>query len=632
MTDSNSNIQHNRQLYWIRNWSNGYFDINAQGHVIVTPHAPDLKGDLFELVESLVQRGIEPPILIRFDDILRHRIQHLHAAFQSAIQEFHYRNGYQIAFPIKVNPQKHVVDLIQQAGVTYSLGLEVGSKPELLAVLPLHQNLEALLLCNGYKDAEYIELALLASRLGRRTIIIVEQFYELKLILETAERLGIEAEIGFRIKPSSKGTGRWKSSGGDLAKFGLNAPEVILCLEQLKAANKTHWLKLLHMHIGSQITSIEAIQKALNEAARIYVELAQLCPSLCFFDAGGGLAIDYDGSKTTADSSMNYSLEEYARDVVSAIGEACVKAGIPDPMIITESGRALVAHHSVLITEVIDVAPALDPVERLDSPPTQHDILHSLYMLYQQLSTSNYLETLHDAVALKDAIIEQFIHGSLSLAERAYGERVYRHLIAKIRLISKQLPYVPEEVENLDKVLFDMYFCNFSVFQSLPDAWAIDQIFPIMPIHRLDEEATRQGILADLSCDSDGKIDHFISPRGKSAYLNLHSFTGSPYYLGIFLVGAYQEILGGLHNLFGDANAVHVSLGEDGKWELHSVVEGDTMEEVLKYVQYHPSQLVEQLRILIEKSLKSGRISPTESAKLQKKFREYLESYTYLIV
>lgn len=625
-------IQQNQLLYWIQAWSEGYFTINDLGHVSVKPDRNSPNGDLFELVQELVQRGIEPPILIRFNDILRQRIKDLYQAFQAAIQTFNYRNSYQMAFPIKVNPQKHVIEVIQEAGAPYSMGLEVGSKPELLAVLPLHQHLEALLLCNGYKDAEYIELALLASRLGRRTIIIVEQFYELKLILETADRLGIEADIGVRIKPSSKGTGRWTSSGGDFAKFGLNATEIMACVDHLTKAGKIHWLKLLHMHIGSQITSIDAIQKALNEAARLYVELAKICPELAYFDAGGGLAVDYEGSKTTDNSSMNYTLEEYARNVVSAIGEACLKAGLPDPVLITESGRALVAHHSVLIIEVIDVSPALDPSADFTSHPPSHELLKTLYQLYQDVASHNYLETLHDALELKDQMLDQFIHGTFSLSDRAYGERLYRHLIAKVRTLSYDLPYVPQEVERLDQLLRDTYFCNFSLFQSLPDSWAIDQIFPIMPIHRLDEAADRKGILADLSCDSDGKIDHFFSCDGKSSYLDLHPFNGSPYYLGVFLVGAYQEILGGLHNLFGDANAVHVSLGMDGKWNLHSVVEGDTMEEVLSYVQYQPIQLIEQLRALIEKSLKAERISPAESAKLQKKFREYLESYTYLIV
>ncbi len=626
------NLAQNQHLYWTQTWGHPYFSINEKGHVVVKMHADGPEGDLFELVESLVQRGIEAPILIRLDGIVRDRIHYLQAAFESAIEEFNYKNTYRIAYPIKVNPQFHVVDLIEQTGHPYQLGLEVGSKPELLAVLTCNNNLESLLLCNGYKDAEYIELALLARKLGRRSIIIIEQLYELPLVLDIAKKLNVEAEIGFRMKLSAKGSGRWQTSGGDQAKFGLSTHEIVLCLEQLQKAGKSHWLKLLHFHIGSQITAIESIKKALNEASRMYTELAHICPSLTFFDAGGGLGVDYDGSKTTSDSSMNYSVEEYARDVVSAIGEACDKAELPHPMIITESGRALVAHHAVLISEVIDVALTINPQEGILTPPTEHDLLTSFYKLYQELTPEGCQEALHDANELKEAMLENFLHGNLSLIERAYAEKVYRHLIAKIHWLTKELAYIPEDIEKLDQQLIDTYFCNFSVFQSVPDSWAIEQLFPIMPIHHLNEEPKRRAILADLSCDSDGKIDRFVSRKGSKHYLPLHEFKNSPYYVGIFLTGAYQEILGGLHNLFGDANAVHVDLDEDGKWEIKHVVEGDTIEEVLTYAQYNPQQLIKQLRVLIEKGLRSGRLSPEESAKLQKRFKESLESYTYLVV
>lgn len=629
---SDNPLTHNEQSYWINKWGNPYFGINHEGHITVKPYADGPTGDLYELVESLVQRGIEAPILIRFDDIIRDRIRYLQSAFDDAIQEFEYQNTYRVAFPIKVNPQCHVVELIQQTGQGQQLGLEVGSKPELLAVMTFSDNLQALLLCNGYKDAEYIELALMARKLGRRSIIIIEQPYELSLVLEVAQRLEVEAEIGFRMKLSNKGAGRWQTSGGDLAKFGLNIHEIVLCLEQLKKAQKTGWLKLLHFHIGSQITSIKAVKKALQEASRMYTELANLCPSLCFFDAGGGLGVDYDGSKTTSDSSMNYSVEEYARDVVSAIGEACAKTEIPHPVIITESGRALVAHHSVLVTEVIDVAPTVDPVQKLDPPPSDHELIISITDLYENVTPETCQEALHDAYELKEAILENFMYGNLTLYERSYAEKVYRHLIAKIRLMGHQLSHIPEDIEKLDGILFDTYFCNFSVFQSLPDSWAIEQLFPVAPIHRLNELPTRKGILADMSCDSDGKIDRFVGRREKRHDLPLHQFKNSPYYIGIFLVGAYQEILGGLHNLFGDANAVHVELDEEGKWVIKHVVEGDTIEEVLSYVQYNPQQILKQLRVLIEKALKSGRLSNAESAKLQKKFKESLESYTYLTV
>jgi arginine decarboxylase len=618
--------------YWIHAWGQPYFSINEEGHVIVKPEKDGPEADLYELVQSLIQRGIEAPILIRFDGIIRDRIRHLQSAFKAAIEEFNYQNTYRLAYPIKVNPQYHVVDLIEKIGVAEKIGLEVGSKPELIAVLTFKGNIDSLLLCNGYKDAHYIELALLARKLGRRSIIIIEQLYELHLVIEIAQRLNVEAEIGFRMKLSNKGSGRWSTSGGENAKFGLTTDEIVLCLDQLRKSDKLGWLKLLHFHIGSQITSIESIKRALSEGARMYVELAKICPSLCFFDAGGGLGVDYDGSKTASDSSMNYSVEEYARDVVSAVGDTCQKENIPHPSIITESGRALVAHHSVLITEVIDVAPMLDPVDQLDQPPTGHEFLQQLFDLYSNVTPELCQETLHDTLEVKEKILESFVHGNLTILERAYAEKVYRILIAKIRTLSKQLPYVPEDVANLDLTNFDTYFCNFSVFQSLPDSWAIQQIFPVMPIHRLNEQPNRRAILADLSCDSDGKIDCFVGREHARHYLPLHPFHNIPYYLGIFLVGAYQEILGGLHNLFGDTNAIHVDLDEEGKWLIQKVVEGDSIEEVLNYAQYNPHELITQLRKLIEQALKSGRLTNEESAKLQKRFKESLESYTYLVV
>lgn len=617
--------------YWIDAWSQGYFAINAAGHIVVKPNRKKPEGDLFELVTSLVERGIEAPVLIRFNGIVRDRIDTLNKAFTSAIKEFNYRGSYKTAFPIKVNPQRHVVELIQKYGKKYNNGLEVGSKPELIAALSLEDSRSSLLLCNGYKDAEYIELALMSSRLGRQTIIVIEQQYELKLILDIAEKLGAKPQIGMRMKLSSKGSGRWESSGGENAKFGLTVPEILECTAILKKANKLDLLKLLHFHIGSQITSIDAIKNALNEGSRMYVELAKICPSLTFLDVGGGLAVDYEGTRTTSDSSMNYTLEEYARDVISAIGDTCLKEGIEDPDIISESGRALVAHHSVLITEVIDVTSAKLNTP-LKSPPTKHEVLKTFVSMYKKLTPENSQETLNDAIELKQRVLEEFIHGTLNLAERAYSEEIFTRILLKIQKIVKELPYVPPDLANIDKMLYDTYFCNFSVFQSLPDSWAIQQLFPVLPIQRLNEHPENHAILADLTCDSDGKIDTFISRRGEKKYISLHNYPPSPYYLGVFLVGAYQEILGGLHNLFGDTNVVHVDLDKDGKWDILQVVEGDTIEEVLTYAQYSPQKLVEQLRAIIEKDIKEGRITPQESARIQKQFKNSLESYTYLIV
>lgn len=624
---------HFGDLYRVRSWGGPYVDVGTNGNVLVRGQLKGQTGDLSELVKSLVERGIEPPILIRFDDILRDRIRVIQRAFDAAINEFRYDNTFRLAYPIKVNQQRTIVNLIQQTGRNSLLGLEVGSKPELIAVLAIHDTPGALLLCNGYKDEEYIELALLSTKIGRRSIIIIEQFYELQLVLNIANRLNIEAEIGFRMRPFNKGSGRWDSSGGDMAKFGLSAHEIVKSIDVLKNAGKTSWAKLLHFHLGSQIPSIATVKKVLSEAARMYTEIAKECPEMTFFDVGGGLGIDYDGTRSNTDSSMDYTVEEYARDVVSAIGEACEKEEIAPPTIITESGRALVAQHSVPITEVIDVASARTHLETLSAPPSDQDVLTSLYALYQSVTPENCHEALHDAQQLKEMIFESFVHGILSLNERAYAEQAYKSLIAKVREAAKQLSDLPEEIKQLDKLLIDIYFCNFSVFQSLPDAWAINQIFPVMPIHRLNEEPTHRAIIADLTCDSDGKIDQFVQKPDRQGYLRLHDMvSGQPYYIGIFLVGAYQETLGALHNLFGDANAVHVELDSDGRWEINHVIEGNTIKEVLGYVGHNPQDLIERLRAAIEVALKSNRLTTEESAKLQKKFKEALESYTYLVV
>lgn len=615
--------------YSIERWGEGYFGINQLGHVEVRPCSKQ-GGDLFELMRSLVAQGIEAPILIRFNGIIQNRIERLNNAFQSAIQEFNYSNVHRMVFPFKVNPQRHVIETVQQAGKDYQMGLEVGSKPELIAVLALESSPNTLLICNGYKDAEYISLALTAKKLGRGTFIIIEQFYELKLILDTAEKLGVEADIGFRMKLSNTGTGRWKSSGGEHSKFGLFSHEIVACTEILSARRKEHWLKMLHFHLGSQVTTIESIKKALKEASRIYTELAFLLPSLSFFDVGGGLAVDYDGSKSVSDSSMNYTVEEYARDVISAIGEACSSAGITDPIIITESGRAIVSHHAVLITEVIDVT----PISQEDTlrVPSNHEILTNLTALNEELTLKNCRETFHDVNELRERMLDEFIYGKLTLKERAYAEKQSSRLLQKIRNFYKQLREAPEELAGLDQILLETYFCNFSVFQSLPDSWAIGQLFPIMPIHRLHEKPLHEAVLADLTCDSDGKIDSFIGEPTPSHTLKLHDYTGEPYYIGIFLVGAYQEILGGLHNLFGDTNVVHAELRENGQWELSRLVEGDTIQEVLHYVQYNTENLMIQLYELLERALKSGKITPSESAQIKKMFKQSLESYTYLVV
>ncbi len=634
---NNWDIARSSQLYGIDSWGEGYFSINPEGDLTVCPErngSPERsKGiiNLREIVRSLVQRGINVPVLIRFDGIVRDRVQRLHESFDKAIEEARYGGKYCGVFPIKVNQQRHVVDIIRTAGKGSQLGLEVGSKPELCAVLAVHDAPNGLLLCNGYKDNEYIELALLARKLGKRSIIIIEQLSELSQTIDIALRLGIEPELGIRMKPVNKGSGRWETSGGDRAKFGLTTPEILGAIEKLTGLGKSHWLKLLHFHVGSQITSIGSIKKVLREATRMYTEVAKLCPSMCFFDVGGGLAVDYDGSKTNFQSSMNYTIGEYARDVVYAIDEACKESNLSPPNIITEAGRALTAHHSVLVFQVVDVALTPDVVRELSAPPTDDEKLAEFKELYSKVTVKNCLETLHDANALREVIIERFVQGTTSLAERAYADSSYWHLIAKVRREALEMRTIPEEIEKLDEQVLDTYFCNFSVFQSLPDSWAIEQLFPIMPIHRLKEQPQRRAILADMSCDSDGKIDKFIDLKDVKPYLPLHPLrSGEPYYVGAFLVGAYQEILGDLHNLFGDTNAVHVDLDGSGAVKFTHVVEGDTIREALAYVQYDAPDLIERLRNSIEREVSAGRLTVEESTKIQKRYREALEGYTYL--
>jgi len=624
------NIEKNSDLYWINRWGDDYFDINDKGNVAVRPERCGKKIDLHELVQSLVQRGVCAPLLLRFDGIIRDRVQKICGAFQHAIQELKYKNTYQPIYPIKVNSQKHIVELVQSAGADYSLGLEVGSKPELLIAISLHNADDAVILCNGYKDAEYIELALLAKKMGAKPIIIIEQLYELKLVLSVAKQLNVEAEVGLRMKLHTQGSGKWASSSGDLAKFGLSVPEIMEGIKILSLAGKSDWLKLLHFHIGSQITSIVAIKKALRESTRMYVEIAKLCPSLCYFDVGGGLGVDYDGTLSSSDFSSNYKLDKYAKIVVTAISAACQTAKIPHPRLMSESGRAIVAHHSILVTEIVSASHRLSVVPELGEPPVHNASLEELRSLFKSVQPSNCQEVLLRGKLLKENIIEQFMKGELGLAERAYADLSHQSLIAKIRHLAKELPTVPEEIEALNNKFLDIYFANFSLFQSLPDVWGIQQIFPVMPIHRLDEEAKRRATIVDLTCDSDGQIDRFVSPNKISRFIPLHELNNAPYYVGIFLIGAYQEILGSYHNLFGDTHAVHVDFDKEGNWHVTQEVPGNTLNEVLESVQYDKNDLVEKLRNSIESALKKGRLTNEDSAKLKKRFKDAFDSYTYL--
>ena len=621
------------ELYSLSEWGGNIFFAGDTGNVCVRP-TPETDGhvDLFDLASSLEQRGVELPILFRFDGVIRSRIERINSAFSAAIKQYNYGNRYRLAYPVKVNQQRHVVEAVRRSGEDFQVALEVGSKPELIAVLAVHDNPGAMFLCNGYKDAEYIELALTARKLGRRSIIIVEQFYELETILEVAEKLGVEPEIGFRFKPLTRSAGKWEASSGENAKFGLSSSQMIEAVHKLKKHGKLDWVSLLHFHVGSQISSIVAIKRVLREATRMYAELRRLCPKLSLFDVGGGLGIDYDGSKSNYACSVDYSEDEYARDVVWAIGTMCDEVGIPPPEIISESGRATVAHHSVLVTAVTDVASTRVLEEPSEPAKSSHRILRDLYVVFKEMTSKSFQENFHDALGLREEFLSAFIQGGLTLEERAQAEILFRATVHRAREFSLSARFVSDELKQVDLVLRDQYFCNFSLFQSLPDSWAIDQLFPVMPIHRLHEEPTRHAILADLTCDSDGKIDRFIGKHDIERSLRLHELSADePYYLGLFLLGAYQEILGDLHNLFGDTNVVHVELDESGRPRISEIVEGDTVKEVLSFVQYEPQNLIDRFRAAIETAVSEGRITNEDSKDLVKRFRQSLDGYTYLV-
>jgi arginine decarboxylase len=617
------------EVYDVASWGKGYFSVGANGHLWVHPSKDPARSiDLLELVEKLELRGIYLPILIRFAEILKHRLGELHQAFQSSITEHGYKGKYCCVYPIKVNQQRQVVEEVFKYGRPYHFGLEAGSKPELLAVLAIADN-ETPIICNGFKDDEYIEMVMLAKKIGRQIIPVVEKYTELDLILKHSQRVGVRPEIGLRVKLASKGSGRWKSSGGYRSKFGLTVTEALQALQQMKSAGMEDCLQLLHFHLGSQITNIRQIKAAVIEAARVYVDLKRSGAGLNFLDVGGGLGIDYDGSQTDFESSVNYTLQEYANDVVYHIQNVCDEAEVPHPTIITESGRAIAAYHSVLVFNVVGVSgfgdDSFEPV-----PDDAEQPLIDLQEAYKSLSSKNLLESFHDAQQSLDSALNLFSLGYLPLAQRSQVEKLYWAICRRIHKMAKELEYYPEELEPLDGMLSDTYFCNFSLFQSMPDSWAVKQLFPIMPIHRLNERPSRSGVLGDISCDSDGKIDQFIDRRDVKKTLPLHAFNGEPYLLGAFLLGAYQEILGDLHNLFGDTNAVHVSLGENGDVVLDTVVKGDTVREVLDYVQFNSKALLEEFRRDVETALREGKIGYEESGRLLRFYEDGLNGYTYL--
>jgi len=620
------------EMYEVPRWGNGYFSVSRNGNVHVHPDRdPNRSVDLKELVERLQMRGLDVPVLLRFNGIIRDRLFVLHKAFSDAIREHGYGGSYACVYPIKVNQQREVVEKVVEYGREFGFGLEAGSKPELLAVVAMTEA-QTPIICNGFKDAEFIEMALLAQKIGRHVIPVVEKYTELELILKYAEKLNVRPQIGMRVKLAARGAGRWQSSGGYRSKFGLRANEILMALDELKRRGMEDCFTLLHFHLGSQITNIRQVKAALNEAARVYTELVGRGAGLKYLDVGGGLGVDYDGSQTNFESSMNYTLEEYARDVVYTIQTVCDEANVAHPNIISESGRAISAFHSVLVFNVLGVSQQGENTSEasLAPPEDAEQSLHDLYQSYKGLTQRNVLETYHDAQTAIDTVMTLFNTGYVSLEQRCLSENIYFAICHKIWQLSGTMEYVPEELERLDKLLSDNYFCNFSLFQSCPDSWAIKQLFPVMPIHNLETRPTRHAVLSDITCDSDGKIDQFIDRRDVRRTLMLHEYDGEPYYLGIFLIGAYQEILGDLHNLFGDTNAVHVDLSPSGEVVLDTIIKGETVAEVLDYVQFRGRDLINRLQAAVETAVRENKIDHGQAGQFVKFYEEALNGYTYL--
>lgn len=623
-------IEDSAELYNITGWGLKYFSINDNGHVQVTPREGCASVDLKELMDELQIRDITAPVLLRFPDILDNRIEKISRCFKQAAEEYKYGAQNFIIYPIKVNQMRQVVDEIVSHGKKFNIGLEAGSKPELHAVLATNIDEHNLIICNGYKDENYVELALLAQKMGRRIFLVVEKLNELHLIARLAKRIGVRPNIGIRIKLSSSGSGKWEESGGDHSKFGLNSSELLEAVDALAKYKMEDCLKLIHFHIGSQITKIRRIKNALREATQFYVQLTKMGFSIDFIDIGGGLGVDYDGTRSSAsENSMNYSIQEYANDAISAIVDACEKNGLKQPNVITESGRSLSAHHSILIIETLETTqlPVWNDNEEVSD--SDHELARELYQIWDRLGQQSLLESWHDALQIREEALDRFSLGMLDLHTRAQIEKLFWSVAREVNDIAKTMKHVPEEL-RISKMLPDKYFCNFSLFQSLPDSWAIDQMFPIMPISRLDEKPTHTATIQDVTCDSDGKINCFISSHGFSNALPIHPIkNGESYYLGVFLVGAYQEILGDMHNLFGDTNTVHVSVHKEG-YEIEQIIDGETVAEVLDYVQYNPKKLVRNVETWVTRSMKSGKITPEEGREFLSNYRSGLYGYTYL--
>jgi arginine decarboxylase len=624
-----------RGVYNIDGWGAGFFDISEQGHVVVRPDAdhPERQVDLFDVARDLEEQGVALPVLLRFSDILRARLTAISTRFTEAIQEFGYTGGYTTVYPIKVNQQRHVVEEIVRSGRSQGVGLECGSKPELQAVLALSDSTDHMIVCNGYKDEEFMRLALMGQRLGHKVFIVIEQLSEIDVLLQAADDLGIVPVAGVRIKLRSAGYGRWAQSGGERSKFGLTAAQLVEAIEHLRSRGRLDILKLIHFHLGSQITDIRYIKSGLQEIGRFYAELRGMGVDITHVDVGGGLGVDYDGTSSTSEASVNYTLQEYANDVIYVLGESCREGDLPMPHVISESGRALTAHHALLLLKVIDVESQAEPAMPALGPE-DHPLLHDMVADCRELSAPavrarRVVEAYHDATFYKEHAQELFSSGVLTLSGRAAAEQLYYSILNAVARVTDRDPERYEEIRaDVEATLVDRYFCNFSLFQSLPDSWAINHLFPIMPIHRLDEEPTRRGTLQDITCDSDGKIDQFAGRgRGPASSLRLHPYHhGEDYILGIFLTGAYQEILGDLHNLFGDTNAVHMRLTADG-YDVTDIMHGDTVTQVLEYVHFEPSALLTAFR---RKVAAASALTRQEGNMFIAEYVAGLEGYTYL--
>lgn len=624
-------IEDSEELYNITGWGTSYFSINEKGHINVSPRKDGIHIDLKELVDELSIRDVSTPMLIRFPDILDNRIEKVSNCFERASKEYDYEAQNYIIYPIKVNQMRPVVEEMVTHGKKFNLGLEAGSKPELHAVIAVDTDPESLVICNGYKDENYIELALLAQKMGKRIFLVVEKLNELYTIAKIAKQLKVRPNIGIRIKLASSGSGKWEESGGDASKFGLTSSELLEALHILEQKDMKDCLKLIHFHIGSQITKIRRIKTALREASQFYIQLHKMGFQIEYVDTGGGMGVDYDGTRSSnSESSVNYSVQEYVNDVVSTFVDAANKNHCPHPNIITETGRSLTAHHSVLVFEVLEKASLPEMDDNWEPEENAHELVKELYEIWDNLSQRSMLEPWHDAQQIREEALDLFSHGIVDLNTRAQIEKLYWSICREINAIASNMKHCPEEFRKLSKILADKYFCNFSLFQSLPDSWAIDQMFPIMPIQRLDEKPDREATLQDITCDSDGKIANFVTSRTDTHTLPLHSLREKePYYLAVFLVGAYQEILGDMHNLFGDTSAVHISVNDKG-YTIDKIIDGETVAEVLDYVQYEPKKLVRALETWVSRSIKQGKISLDEGKEFLSNYRSGLYGYTYL--